>query len=134
LLSALIQDVDQHLAARRMTRSQKTVDEICEFIQQHYREKLTVSYLASHFHLTPAYLGRLFKKEKNVSLHQFIHACRIEKAKQLILSSDMGICHISTSVGYADLSNFYSQFKKATALTPDQYRELFRREGTIAKE
>lgn len=133
-LASLIQNVHQHLDARRMTRSQKTVDEICEFIQQHYSEKLTVSYLASYFHLTPAYLGRLFKKEKNVSLHQFIHTCRIEKAKHLIASSDMGLGHISASVGYADLSNFYSQFKKATALTPDQYRELFRREGALPKE
>ena len=127
-LTSLITNIDQYLQSRRMSRTQKTVDDICEYIQQNYSEKLTVSSLASHFHLTPAYLGRLLKKEKDMSLHQYIHACRIEQAKQLIATSDMGLGCISAAVGYADLSNFYSQFKKATSLTPDQYRELFRRQ------
>lgn len=133
-LTTLIINVNQHLESRRMSRSQKTVDDICEYIQLHYSEKLTVSSLASHFHLTPAYLGRLFKKETDLSLHQYIHTCRIEQAKQLIATSDMGLSCISAAVGYSDLSNFYSQFKKATALTPDQYRELSRRHNNENSE
>ena len=131
LLSSLVTNISRYITDRRMSRTQKTVNEICEFIQSHYNEKLTVSYLASCFHLTPAYLGRLFKNEKNINLHQFIHTCRIEKAKELITAGDLSLGYISEFVGYSDLSNFYYQFKKSTSFTPDQYRELYRRQDSL---
>ena len=51
---------------------------------------------------------------------------RLNKAKELLLSSNMPICEIAEKSGFSDASYFSRSFKKSVGLTPKQYRKLSR--------
>lgn len=50
---------------------------------------------------------------------------RMEKAKKLLVSTDLGVAEISEKVGYTDYRVFTKSFKKTEGVTPSQYRKEF---------
>lgn len=71
-----------------------------EFIHQHYREDITVHFIASNLNISNSYLSQIFKKELGISIIKYIITYRIQKAKELIASSDELVCHVAARVGF----------------------------------
>ncbi|MEH7493307.1 response regulator transcription factor [Neobacillus niacini] len=86
-------------------------------------QSLTREDIANHVYLNPDYLTRVFKKETGMSISDYLHQERIEYAKRLLKDSVMSIGDIAYEVGYSKLSYFSSVFKRATELTPIEYRK-----------
>jgi AraC-like DNA-binding protein len=74
-------------------------------------------------HLSPKYLSRLFKQEAKVGFNQFRLGVKMEKAKELLKSSDYNVSQISYKIGYQNVESFIRCFKNATNCTPSQYRK-----------
>lgn len=86
---------------------------------------LSLNHIASKvLYLNPDYLGKLFKKECGVKFSDYLMSIRIEKAKQLILSSgDLKVYEIAQQVGFGDNAAYFSQiFSKFTNMLPSEYR------------
>lgn len=79
--------------------------------------------LADHVGLSPGYTSGLCKKYFQMSFKEFLLKRRMEKAKILLLSTDMKHYEISEAVGYADPNYFSTAFKKHTDMSPGKYRE-----------
>lgn len=95
----------------------------CQYIEEHYREKISVASLADQLYLTPNYLSALFKKHTGSSISEYITLCRIRKAKDLMVaSSDMKTYEVADLVGYNDYEHFRKVFKKYVGINPAQYR------------
>ena len=54
-----------------------------------------------------------------------ITAIRLERAKDLLLNSDMTVNEICFKVGYNHIGNFLDKFKKYFKMTPNEYRKLY---------
>ena len=67
-------------------------------------------------------LARLFKNNVDISLINYLHKVRINKAKDLLENKEIGIKDISTQVGYNNINNFYKKFKEYTSMTPIEYK------------
>lgn len=81
------------------------------------------------------YLSRLFKKEKGVPLQKYINQERIEKAKYLLTATDTSISIIAQMTGYSYFSHFSTAFKKATNMSPINYRKQYcRKEEKMYEE
>lgn len=107
--------------------SNHTVDQIQAYISQHYAQKLTLTGIAAQFYISPYYLSRLFKKSTNLSLIEYINGVRIKAAQNLIEKTGDSIAHIAEATGFMTTAHFRRVFKDATGLSPQQYRQYYRR-------
>jgi len=73
--------------------------------------------------LSKFHFCRLFKKHVGSSPMQFMVNLRIDKAARLLRCSDFKISSVAIQSGFANLSEFNKQFKKATGTTPSTYRK-----------
>ena len=85
-------------------------------------EHITLPYIAEMVHFNPSYLSRLFKKATNISISDYIMECKLTSAKHLLADSDTKIQEIAETLGYTSQSNFARVFRKATGMTPNDYR------------
>ncbi len=83
---------------------------------------LSLKKIAEVLKINPSYLSTLFKKETGVTLTDFVNKKRIEKAKQLLKTTNLQIQTIAQSCGMLDVNYFTKVFKKHTNQTPKEYR------------
>ena len=107
--------------------SNHTVDQIQAYIAEHYAEKLTLTGIANQFYISPYYLSRMFKKAINLSLIEYINGVRIKAAQNLIERSSDSIAEIAAKTGFMTTAHFRRVFKDATGLSPQQYRQYYKR-------
>jgi AraC family transcriptional regulator of adaptative response / methylphosphotriester-DNA alkyltransferase methyltransferase len=100
------------------------VDQMTQYIDKHYSEKLTLETLADICHGSPYHLHRTFKKIIGFTPVEYIQQVRINKAKNLLINSDRSVADIAIAVGIPNTSYFITFFKKKTGYTPTQYRLL----------
>lgn len=85
-------------------------------------ETLDRGRVAAVIGLNPTYFGQLFKNETGVHFSEYLTALRIEKAKTLLRDNQKNVAEIAFEVGFSSQSYFGFIFKKATGLSPKQYR------------
>lgn len=95
-----------------------------EYIEEHYDQSMTLDEIASACGICKAYLQREFRKDKGISVTEFIISYRIEKACKLLLSSSYSVSAISEMVGFNDLKYFYLKFKQIVGVTPSKFKEM----------
>ncbi|MFE5321555.1 response regulator [Paenibacillus sp. NPDC056579] len=114
-----VQDIE------RNKRASDTVSFVCQYIQDHIEDELTLVKLSERVHFNPAYLSRLFKQETGSTLTDYIQEKKIARAKQLLENTDINVHEIGEMLGYGYGSNFARTFKKLTGMSPKEHRESF---------
>jgi two-component system response regulator YesN len=95
-----------------------------EYLEQFYGDHETsLETMADHLGLTAAYLSRLFKVETGRNYSEELAALRIEKAKELLTRTNLRSSEVGQRVGYANPQYFATAFRKATGVSPSEYRE-----------
>lgn len=105
------------------TNIRKEVLSVLDYIDKNYNHDLSVEMLASLVYLTPDYLSRLFKKSTEKSLSQYIRQVRMEKASNLLLTTNRKVIDIGTDVGYPNYSYFCQSFREYFGKSPEKYRQ-----------
>ena len=101
-----------------------TVEQITEVIMENLRKNdLTVDSIAARLHFHPVYLNRVFKKEKGVSIGQFIINERMKLAGSILELGIYSAQETAELTGYNYYTNFYNMFKKYYGMTPARYQE-----------
>lgn len=129
----LVRTADYLFSLRRTSensRAKAVIDGICAYVEEHIAEDLSIVRLASRFHFNPAYLSRLFKQERGQNLSDYIEEARIRKAKLLLAAEELRVQEVGVRVGYESPHSFTRFFKKATGMTPQEYRE-FKRDAAL---
>ncbi|MFP4976940.1 response regulator [Paenibacillus sp. CN-4] len=110
--------------------SSNVIAHICEYIQNHLGEDLSLVRLAELHYFNPSYLSRLFKQAQGINLSEYIDNCRAGKAKELLRESNLKIREVALIVGYEAAHSFTRFFKKTTGMTPQEYRDsLYKKSG-----
>lgn len=104
-------------------RTSQVIDRICQYIDDHLREDLSLVRLAEIHYFNPSYLSRFFKQERGINLSEYIDTCRARKAKELLHDNDLKVREVAVSVGYEAAHSFTRFFKKVTGMTPQEYRD-----------
>ena len=97
--------------------------QILKYIETESLEKISMTEYAKRCCYSPAYFSRIFKKCFGLTFTDFVKQSRIEKAKNLLLSTDESIDNIMHSVGYSDKKQFYKAFFDKCNSTPGEYRK-----------
>ncbi|MFD0795206.1 GlxA family transcriptional regulator [Mucilaginibacter litoreus] len=96
-----------------------------QFIEQNYREKITVDHLADMFAISRRHLERRFKKATSNTVVEYMQRVRIEAAKLSLESIRENVNEVMYNVGYTDTKAFRTIFKKITGLSPVEYRNKY---------
>ena len=95
-----------------------------ELVQHHYREQRLIQFYASKLCITPKYLSKLVKEHTGRAAADWIEQHVILEARAMLQSSDMSIQQIATSLNFPNQSFFGQYFKRATGVSPKQYRAV----------
>lgn len=99
----------------------RVVHDMVSVIKKNYAQRLGLDVFADKYHLTPEYLSSLFTKETGSNFSNYIKGVRMEKAKELLLNSNMKIYDIALRVGYPDQKYFSKVFKEYTGVSAKEY-------------
>lgn len=110
------------------TKKEKTVspliENVTEYINNHYCEKITLDSIAEEFFVSKYYLSHLFNKTVGTSIHRYIILKRLVNAKQM-LSSGIKPTTASANCGFSDYAGFYRAFTSEYGITPKQYAQIY---------
>ena len=96
-----------------------------QYIREHYAEPIDLEEVSSHIGFSYSYFSTLFKIETGKTFLAYLTEIRIDEAKKLLRESRMTIEEISRTVGFNDYKRFSKAFKKATFISPKEYRKLY---------
>jgi len=99
------------------------------YIDAHYDQPLTLAEIAKASHLSVSRLAHVFKEQMGITLIDYVTGARIERAQELLLSTDQSCTEICFEVGYNNQSYFTRTFKSLVGVTPRQFRVQNRRKG-----
>ncbi len=99
------------------------IQQVLEMIEQEYRQDISLEQIADRVFLSPSYLSYYFKKETGKNFIKYLTVFRLEKAKELLTTTNIKVITISEMVGYLNSSYFCLLFKNYTGMTPVRYRE-----------
>ena len=105
----------------------RNIVDILSYIHEHYLDdNFSVKYLAAYFETSISNISHFFKKNVGVSISQYIDQIKLDKAKELLESSDSKISEIAKMLRYNNSTVFIEMFKKYEGMTPGGYRENMR--------
>jgi two-component system response regulator YesN len=126
LLHAVMDDSIAYVARTHADARERIVADIKNVIARRYREHVTVSDIAESVSYSASQANVIFKSATGRTIFDHLSAFRIEKAKELLRDPYSRIYLVAEEVGYRNKSHFCLQFKKATGLTPQQYKSRAR--------
>ena len=105
--------------------SDRVVDGVLSYINEHYSEALTLDALAERFFISKYHLLRKFEAQVGTTVHRYILQKRLLNAKQL-LAGGLAPSEVCTYCGFGDYANFYRAFRAEYGTTPRQYVQSLR--------
>lgn len=103
-------------------RLKSIVRNTVSYIEEHFREHLTIDMLSSRVFLSNDYLGRLFKEITGMTIGAYIQKVRLDLACKLLADTDKTVSEIAELSGFGDIKSFYTVFKRELKVTPAKYR------------
>jgi two-component system response regulator YesN len=127
IIVTVIMRMCEQVKKQQRSHASRLAEQILQYINQaHADNMLTLSSVANKFFITPSYLSTFFKENVGDTFLNYLTHFRIDKAKELLRSTNLSMTEIATRVGYASSNNFARIFKKIEQITPTQYRDSSR--------
>ncbi|MDC0934968.1 AraC family transcriptional regulator [Pirellulales bacterium] len=116
---------------RDVGKTSSTVSEFQElqtataYIEENFSNEISVEKLAEVAGFSPRSLQRKFQSAFRISPTQYVRRVRINKASNLLVSSDLTISAIAASTGFADQSHLSREFARSVGATPKEFRKRY---------
>lgn len=101
----------------------KKANAVCDYIDKHYKEDITVESIAASQFISPSHLSRIFKKETGMTVKAYLNMRRVTRAKNLIMEGPHMITNIYLDCGFIDYSSFYRSFVKYVGMSPEEFKK-----------
>lgn len=124
---AIYKNIDKKIKVHDVTKSRNksygVAEKIKTIINDNYENQaMGLIVIAEQLNMSTSYISRVFKKQYNIGIAEYMNNMRIEKAKKLILLNTMTVKDIAESVGFSSDINFIRVFKKHENITPGKYK------------
>ena len=94
-----------------------------KYIEANYTKNITLDDLSMAVNISSYYLSRIFKENTGENFIDYLTRLRIERAKELLSTTQYSMKEIGVMSGYPDPNYFSKTFKKNVGVTPTEYRE-----------
>lgn len=107
------------------TNSNKSDFDILRYIENHFREPLSLCRLSDVFDRPQSEIGRVVRDMTGHGFGDYLNSLRIEYAKRLIASSGLKLSVVCRESGFTDYSHFIHIFQQLTGMLPSRYKREF---------
>lgn len=105
------------------TKNIINLDNVMDYIDENFASDITLDELSKVSGMSRTYFSAIFKRLNGLSLWDYITIRRIEKATELLKSTNDTVLDIALNCGYNNTANFNRAFKKVTGRVPKDYRK-----------
>jgi len=119
----LVKMFDEQIVAAKDNVRSTPIKEALQFIHEHLHEPFSLRDVAKSIHLNASYFSVLFKEETNMTFSEYVTRSRVQKAKSLLVTTDLSIEEIAEAVGYQTAKYFIKLFKEFEGVTPHRFRK-----------
>lgn len=122
-------EASDNVARRLKYRGRLDMGQVRQYIDENYDKNLSLQSVADHFYVSREYLSRSFKAEYKESFSDHLLACRMERAKQLLVEYNIPIKEVWRMLRFVDQTHFYKCFKRYFGMTPGEIRAGSKRDN-----
>jgi AraC-like DNA-binding protein len=101
------------------------MSEIYKFTLSNFRQKISLSQVASIANISPTAFCRFFKLHTRKNFNTFLQELRVGHASKLLIENKKTITQVCYDSGFNNITNFYKTFKKLTGKTPQEYQKAY---------
>ncbi len=103
-------------------RQSRSLQRAVMHIHKHYRESLGLAAVSRVAGFAPNYFSALFKQREGMTFERYVRQLRIERAKQLLASTDLDMQRIAQLSGLGTRQYLARMFRRVLGMTPLEYR------------
>ena len=105
------------------------VNSVERYVKEHISEEIRRDDIAQAVYLNPAYLSRVYKEKRGISISDYITRTRLDLVKKYLRETELSITAIAYQTGYTSLPYLSRRFREETGMTPQEYRKHYLREA-----
>lgn len=121
-LETLKQGLCAEFKNRPVLQKNFLVENTKKYIDEHLKERISLTDLADCFHVSPNYLSQLFKKYTGTGISKYINQKKIEASKELLKQPELKIYEVADQFGFDNAFYYNKVFKRVTGLSPKDFR------------
>lgn len=106
------------------TRKNSLSEDICDYLNDHLCERVTLDMLSGHFHFGKVYICDVFKKNMGCTIITYHTDLKINEAKRLLRETDSTVTEIADALGFESQSYFTRCFKSRVGYPPQSFRKM----------
>lgn len=110
------------LRARNSKGKFAIIENVKQYVECHYDEKITLQTVARKLYVNASYLSNLFSEVTGEKYSDYVTSVRVRKAKKLLRTTDLSVEEISRRTGFNDSKYFSKVFKRVAGRSPRFYR------------
>lgn len=122
LFFSILDEILTSAASQRNESGRQLIEQAIAYINSHYMETFTMPKLAGRYGLNSKQFAYLFQKYTGMGPNEYLIACRVRRAKELLYTTTCSVAEVSVCVGYSDPYYFSKLFKKRTGVCPSDLR------------
>lgn len=123
LLALILQDCEQGENQRIIPFKALVLVDVKKYLDEHFREKITLEDLSALFFIDKYYLSRRFKQYYGTTVNTYLQQAKITHAKHLLRFSNQSIESVAIDCGIDDANYFARLFKKIEGVSPGAFRK-----------
>ena len=126
-IGKLISHISKSLRQNKIMIETGVSSSVERFVNENFTDaSLSLKFLADKFDSDISAMSRLYKNNTGVNFSDYLLSLRIEKAKELLSSSDDSVAAIGQAVGYENYYSFKRAFIRRESVSPKDYRDKLR--------
>lgn len=113
--------LDSDIYYSREDYTSRYTHRVLGFIKDNYRDKISLDIVAEELEVSGTYLAKKFKKDVHHTFNDFLTRYRLQKALELMNTSELKIYQIAEEVGFSEYKYFSQVFKNQTGYSPSDF-------------
>lgn len=124
IMKEISEDVTNYLSVDKESYELRLLQQIIQYIRENFQDpEFSLQSIADSLQMSTPYLSQYFKKNTEHTISEYVTRLRMEKAKELLLNTDMGVNEIAYEVGYYSVPSFIRKFREMEKVTPGQFKK-----------
>ncbi len=119
-----IATASHNVSTKATEKSLSVIEMAKEYMQNNYSRDISLDEVSQEVNISPYYFSKIFKEDTGEGFVEYLTRIRIDKAKELLTTTECSMKEICAMVGYADPNYFSRSFKKNVGVTPTEYKQL----------
>ncbi|MDM5329489.1 response regulator [Neobacillus sp. CF12] len=111
-------------ASSQNNTNREPIREAIDYINNNLKNELSQKEVADHVHLNASYLSSLFKEHVKLTFSEYVTRRRIQRSKELLMTTNLPINDIAEESGYKTAKYFIKIFRELEGVTPSAYRKI----------